>query len=71
MNHATVRIAGYDLPLIGIDASATEERCDKCKRLFHLSEVKIDGDRFMCWSCRMREMIYAKEETKATSVHPH
>ena len=59
MTHATVRIAGYNLPLIGIDQSATEEKCDGCKRVFHLSEVMLDEQaRFMCWSCRMREMIY-------------
>jgi hypothetical protein len=60
MNHATVRIAGYNLPLIGIGQEATEEQCDGCKQTFHLSEIKIDAGRFMCWSCRMKERIYNK-----------
>lgn len=61
MTHATVRIAGYNLPLIGIDQSATEEKCDGCKRDKHLSEVKLDEQgRFMCWSCRMKEMLKMK-----------
>lgn len=59
MTHATVRIAGYNLPLIGIDQSATEEKCDGCKRDKHLSDVKLDEQgRFMCWSCRMKEIMY-------------
>lgn len=61
MNHATVRIAGYDLPLIGIASSATEEKCDGCKRTYHLSEVRLDDrGRFMCWSCRMKEQLKMK-----------
>lgn len=62
MNHATVRIAGYNLPLIGIRQDATEEQCDGCKRTYHLNEIRVDmGGRFMCWSCRMKERIYNKE----------
>lgn len=62
MTHATVRLGDYSVPLIGIDQSATEEKCDGCKRLFHLSEIKLDQDRFMCWSCRMKEMIYDRRK---------
>lgn len=58
MTHATVRLGDYRVPLIGVNQSATEEKCDKCKRVFHLSEVKLDHDRFMCWSCRMKEIMF-------------
>lgn len=62
MNHATVRLGDYKVPLIGIPESATEEECNGCKkRNKHLSEVMLDEQgRFMCWSCRMKERIKAK-----------
>lgn len=60
MTHATVRLGDYQVPLIGIEKSATEEKCDGCRRTFHLSEIKLDQGRFLCWSCRMKEQLKMK-----------
>lgn len=60
MNHATVRLGDYKVPLIGIDQSATEEKCDGCQRTYHLSEIRLNQNRFMCWSCLMMERIKGK-----------
>lgn len=53
MNHATVKIGGHTIPLIGIRQDATEMMCDGCSREFHLSEITLhySGRLFLCKSC--------------------
>lgn len=47
--HATVKVDGYTIPLIGIPPSATEDWCDVCGKKLHLSEVNITEDgRMVC-----------------------
>lgn len=55
MTHATVRIAGYNLPLIGIDRSATEDKCDLCGDIFHLSDLTFTGKQFLCGKCKRHD----------------
>jgi hypothetical protein len=59
MKHATVKIGEYTIPLIGIDPSATLERCDQCRKSKHLSAMKItmDGKRILCVSCRYKNLL--------------
>lgn len=49
--HATVRVGGYTLPLIGVPARATDERCDRCRKLFYILEVHFTGRQFLCAGC--------------------
>lgn len=51
MTHATVKIDGMDIPLLGLPADATEDQCDHCFKPFHLSELRILRDGFFCESC--------------------
>jgi DNA-directed RNA polymerase subunit RPC12/RpoP len=52
--HAAVRSGDYVIPLIGIPASATAYRCDKCRKHFDVEELEMDrkGNRFLCAECR-------------------
>ena len=40
-DHATVKIGEHTVPLIGVDQSATQERCGGCGRTIHLSEAVL------------------------------
>lgn len=40
--HATVKIGDYTIPLIGVDSSATQQKCCKCGQSFHLSDIVLD-----------------------------
>lgn len=59
MKHATVNLGEYVVPLIGVPASATREKCDGCRKQRHLSAVFIqpDGRTFLCTGCLMRRAI--------------
>ena len=53
--HATVRIGGYTIPLIGIDRFATQGHCDGCKDgPIHIQELEwnLAGNQLLCWKCR-------------------
>jgi hypothetical protein len=52
VKHATVKLDGVDIPLIGIPADATEETCQGCGQRGHLSEMTIDEHgQVMCGVC--------------------
>lgn len=49
--HATVKIEGADIPLIGVPESATMERCDSCMKLVHISGAHYCEWGFLCDDC--------------------
>lgn len=53
MKHATVKIGDYTIPLIGIGESATQDNCDKCGTLIHITELQFqaDGVTLLCKKC--------------------
>jgi len=54
MNHATVKIGDYTIPLIGIPPEATEDKCETCGKLFHLSELAFVDGKMICKDCNER-----------------
>jgi formylmethanofuran dehydrogenase subunit E len=50
--HATVRVGGFEIPLIGLPKSSTLEECDLCHDEFHLTEIEYNGKQFLCERCR-------------------
>lgn len=50
-NHATVMRDGYEVPLIGIPATATEEKCDCCGDIVHLKDAVVTNDGVLCPKC--------------------
>lgn len=40
--HATVLIDGVSIPLIGVDIAATQQECEDCKSVMHISEIILD-----------------------------
>jgi hypothetical protein len=54
MKHAIIKLGEYNIPLIGIPASATEYECDLCHEIFSMEEVEMDknGIQFLCKKCR-------------------
>lgn len=42
MNHATVRIDGKEIPLIGIPPESTQQRCEVFGKSFHLCEIRFN-----------------------------
>ena len=53
MDYATVRLGEYEVPLIGIPRTATEEKCSKCGLTFHLADVSMDENMNpVCKSCQ-------------------
>lgn len=51
VKHATVNTGGYTIPLIGVPASATKEKCDLCGGIFHTQEITLVGTKFLCIKC--------------------
>lgn len=52
MKHAHVKLGEYEIPLIGIKKSATEEICDTCKKTVHIDTITITEDgKFLCEKC--------------------
>lgn len=49
--HATVKLDGRDIPLIGVPADATRDRCAACGQTFHLSLLVLHQDKFICHKC--------------------
>lgn len=41
MEHAKVNQDGFEIPLIGISKSATEEKCEFCLKTFHLKDIVL------------------------------
>ncbi len=52
MKHATVKLDGREIPLIGIKPHYTEEVCDGCRQVLHLGDITLEGAKFLCQSCR-------------------
>ena len=52
MKHAEVRIGEMVIPLIGVPPTAVEEICDKCKKVFHIQDIELVNDKFLCQQCR-------------------
>lgn len=65
MSHATVRIAGYVVPLIGIDQSATEDECDLCHYIWHISDLTFTGTQFLCGKCNKGNNYETRNERMA------
>jgi len=53
MNHATVKLGDYKIPLIGVPANATREFCDLCAFEGELLEINLaeNGRQFLCDRC--------------------
>jgi hypothetical protein len=57
MEHAKVKSGEYEIPLIGVPKSATEEECSVCKQFFNLKEIKLDEQcTVYCKECYDRRM---------------
>lgn len=57
--HAMVPLGEWSVPLIGVSKEATEERCDLCQELQHMTKVAILGNsRFLCSLCLMNHMQF-------------
>ncbi len=57
-HHATVKIGDFTVPLIGIDPCHTQQECDECKGLFHLSDVKfMEDNRILCSKCASPRLV--------------
>lgn len=50
--HATITVAGYTIPLIGIDSHATLQECDCCHDEFGIQSVELTGVQFLCSKCK-------------------
>lgn len=58
-DHATVKLDGVDIPLIGVPVYGTLEECDLCHSDYHLSIMQFSesGKQILCPTCRTE---YAK-----------
>jgi hypothetical protein len=73
MNHATVKLDGKKIPLIGIPAVATTDTCDICRKTFHISDLRIDDAYIVCVECQKLAESLAKiidEERKQPPCQP-
>lgn len=50
--HATVKIDGMDIPLIGVPEAATEEECEKCHQRVHITKCSLQEGKMVCDACR-------------------
>ena len=50
--HATVRVSGYEVPMVGVPPSAMLQECCLCHDLFPLGDVEWDGRQALCRKCR-------------------
>ena len=66
MTHTTVRLGDYTIPLIGVKQTATEEECDLCHDIFHLSQIELAETQFLCGRCRREE---TKEQHGTVRLH--
>ena len=59
MDHATVKIDKYVIPLIGVPRDATLGQCDCCHDDFHVQDLKLNeaGNQFLCRKCRHDESL--------------
>lgn len=52
MDHATVKIDNWDIPLIGIPQYGVREKCDKCKKECHIQDITLTETMFLCKVCQ-------------------
>jgi hypothetical protein len=54
VQHATVKISGFEVPMIGIPRDATEQQCDLCHDYYHISGLQWNkaGTQLLCPNCR-------------------
>ena len=43
VEHATVRVGEYVVPLIGVPKEATQEKCSHCGSMCHLADMALDA----------------------------
>ncbi len=51
-DHATIKVSGYSIPLIGVPKPSTLEECDCCHDEYRLQEVERVGVQWLCRKCR-------------------
>lgn len=51
--HATIKLGGYDIPLIGIQPDATLQECAACNDVFSIQDVELVETQFLCKKCRI------------------
>ena len=51
MKHATVKLGEHQIPLIGVPPDATDQKCEKCGKVVHLSDSNLQGNKFLCGEC--------------------
>jgi len=65
MTHASVKLDGMEIPLIGIPMAATQEKCDCCRKEFHLQSVALQFcGFFFCPECQMLDPEYQPMQHK-------
>jgi hypothetical protein len=53
MEHATIKLGEYTIPLIGLPVSCVRETCDRCKKEFHIQEVEFIEYGILCFDCKL------------------
>lgn len=53
--HAYVLIDGVRIPLIGIKPTETQDTCDLCHDIFHLSQLEWTDNELLCKKCRAQK----------------
>ena len=53
-DYATVKIGEFTIPLIGISSAATEDECELCHDIIHISELSWneEGNQLLCNKCK-------------------
>lgn len=55
MKHATVKTGEFEIPLIGVNADATKEKCDNCNEAVHIQDIWIDEfGHYLCKKCKVK-----------------
>ena len=50
--YAMVKLGDYTVPLIGISPEATQDKCDGCGKITHISELSFEGGSMLCKKCK-------------------
>lgn len=54
MNHATITLGEYTIPLIGVEQFGTLEDCDLCHDTFSIQVIELTGTQFLCPHCNSK-----------------
>jgi len=56
--HATVKVGGYEVPLIGVPVDATQQECSRCGKSVYILLAKLDyhGQPICLW-CEHLEIM--------------